>query len=167
MNTYDKEMMQELVDSDLSNEIIWRLSHFDSLTIRELYKILALRESIFIVEQDVPYIDIDGKDPQCTHLMGFLDNELVAYLRIVPVGLFKPDSYSMGRVVLKQSLRGGEIGRTLVRLGVDYLDSIRGGIPIRISSQLYLKNFYSQFGFVAEGEPYIEDRIPHIAMTRI
>lgn len=168
MNAYDKHMMQtDVIDPDLSTEIIWRLSHFESLTTRELYKILALRESIFIVEQDVPYVDIDGKDLQCTHLMGFLDNELVAYLRIVPKGLFKPDSFSMGRVILKKSLRGGDIGRTLVRLGLDYLDSIRNGVPIRISSQLYLKNFYSQFGFVAEGEPYIEDRIPHIAMTRI
>lgn len=168
MNAYDKHVMQAALTNDnLSSEIMWRLSHFESLTTRELYKILALRESIFIVEQDVPYVDIDGKDLQCTHLMGFLDQELVAYMRIVPMGLFKPDSFSMGRVVLKQSLRGGSIGRTLVQLGVDYLDSIRNGKPIRISSQLYLKNFYSQFGFVAEGEPYIEDRILHIAMTRV
>jgi ElaA protein len=166
MNITNDAMQANLINDDLSTKLVWCFRDFESLKIQELYEILALRESIFIVEQDVPYIDIDGKDMQCTHLMGYLNNELVAYLRLVPKGLFKPDSFSMGRVVLKQSLRGGKIGHTLVGLGLEYLDSIRHGTPICISSQLYLKNFYSKFGFVAEGEPYIEDRIPHIAMTR-
>ncbi|MGY1488955.1 GNAT family N-acetyltransferase [Methylobacillus pratensis] len=167
MNTYDKNAMQaELIKNDLSQKVVWRFSNFESLTLTELYNILALRESIFIVEQDVPYVDIDGKDIHCTHLMGYLGKELVAYLRIVPFGLFKPDCFSMGRVVLRQSLRGGPISKTLVGLGLEYLDSIRNGQPIRISSQLYLKDFYGRFGFVAEGEPYIEDRIPHIAMIK-
>lgn len=167
MNTYDNnEMQAELSKNDSSQKVVWRFSSFDSLTLTELYNILALRESIFIVEQDVPYVDIDGKDIYCTHLMGYLGKELVAYLRIVPFGLFKPDCFSMGRVVLKPSLRGGSIGKKLVSLGIEYLDSIRNGQPIRISSQLYLKSFYSRFGFVAEGKPYIEDRIPHIAMIK-
>lgn len=166
MHITNDAMQANLINDDLNTKLVWCFRDFESLKIQELYEILALRESIFIVEQDVPYIDIDGKDMQCTHLMGYLNNELVAYLRLVPKGLFKPDSFSMGRVVLKQSLRGGKIGHTLVGLGLEYLDSIRHGTPICISSQLYLKNFYSKFGFVAEGEPYIEDRIPHIAMTR-
>lgn len=166
MNITNDAMQANLINDDLSTKLVWCFRDFESLKIQELYDILALRESIFIVEQDVPYIDIDGKDMRCTHLMGYLDNELVAYLRMVPKGLFKPDSFSIGRVVLKQSLRGGKIAHTLVGLGLEYLDSIRQGAPICISSQLYLKNFYSKFGFVAEGQPYIEDRIPHIAMTR-
>lgn len=167
MNSFDTNNMEaELSKHDLSQQVAWRFSSFENLSLQDLYSILALRESIFIVEQDVPYVDIDGKDHDCTHLMGFLDKELVAYMRIVPFGLFKPDAFSMGRVVLKKSLRGGPIGKMLVGLGVDHLDSIRKGEPIRISSQLYLKNFYSKFGFVAHGEPYIEDRIPHVAMIK-
>lgn len=163
MNTYRQE---EQSISDMGEAVEWRFSKFDSLTLTELYNILALRESIFIVEQDVPYVDIDGKDLHCTHLMGYLDQELVAYLRIVPFGLFKENCFSMGRVVLKASLRGGSIAKTMVGLAIEHLDSIRNEQPIRISSQLYLKNFYSRFGFIAEGEPYIEDRILHIAMIR-
>jgi ElaA protein len=159
-------MQAELSKNDSCEALIWRFSNFESLTLTELYNILALRESIFIIEQDVPYIDIDGKDIHCTHLMGYLGEELVAYLRIVPFGLFKDDCFSMGRVVLKQSLRGGPIGKTLVSLALEHMDSIRNRQPIRISSQLYLKNFYGRFGFVAEGEPYIEDRILHIAMIK-
>lgn len=168
MNTYEKNDMRaaQLSEDDVGLKVVWRFNNFESLTLRELYDILALRESIFIVEQDVPYVDIDGKDIYCTHLTGYLDKELVAYLRIVPFGLFKPDCFSMGRVVLRPSLRGGSIGKTLVSLGLEYLDSIRDGQAIRISSQLYLKSFYGRFGFVAEGKPYIEDRIPHIAMVK-
>lgn len=165
-NNAIKDMQDEMSKADLNHGVVWQFHNFESLSLIDLYNILALRESIFIVEQDVPYVDIDGKDIHCIHLMGYLDEELVAYLRIVPFGLFKPDCFSMGRVVLKESLRGGPIGKTLVNKGLEYLDSIRNGHPIRISSQLYLKSFYSRFGFVAEGESYIEDRIPHIAMTR-
>lgn len=160
------DMQVEMSKTDLNHRVEWRFSNFESLSLIELYNILALRESIFIVEQNVPYVDIDGKDIHCTHLMGYLDEDLVAYLRIVPFGLFKPDCFSMGRVVLRESLRGGSIGKMLVSKGLEYLDSIRDEHPIRISSQLYLKSFYGRFGFVAEGESYIEDRIPHIAMTK-
>lgn len=146
--------------------IHWRLLAFNELSNHDLYALLALRESIFIVEQDVPYADIDGKDLHCTHLLGCLHGELVAYMRILPVGLFEAGFFSIGRVVLKQDLRSTGIGHELVRQGMQHLDSIRGNVPVKISSQLYLKNFYSRFGFVAVGEMYIEDRIPHIAMVR-
>ncbi|MES2552262.1 MAG: GNAT family N-acetyltransferase [Pseudomonadota bacterium] len=147
--------------------IQWRLSTFNELSNRDLYALLALRESIFIVEQDVPYSDIDGKDLHCTHLLGSLHGELVAYMRILPVGLFEAGFFSIGRVVLRQDLRSTGIGHELVRQGMQYLDSVRSNFPVKISSQLYLKNFYSRFGFVAVGDMYIEDRIPHIAMVRI
>lgn len=38
------------------------LKSFDELTVEEIYQILKLRNEIFIVEQDCPYQDSDGKD---------------------------------------------------------------------------------------------------------
>ncbi len=144
----------------------WLWSSFDQLTVCQLYELLRLRESIFIVEQDVPYVDIDGKDKQCMHLMGYAGHEMVAYMRIVPLDLFEPGHFSLGRVVVRADLRGSGLGREMVKRGLAYLDGIRDGWPIKISSQLYLKEFYASFGFKALGESYIEDRIPHIAMVR-
>jgi ElaA protein len=69
-------------------------------------------------------------------------------------------------VVVKQSMRGTGLGRALVARGLEYLDTMRNGHPIKISSQLYLKDFYASFGFSMQGEPYIEDLIPHIAMIK-
>lgn len=144
----------------------WIWSSFDGFNVNQLYGVLKLRQEIFIVEQQVPYPDIDDKDRLCMHLMGQVDNEIVAYMRLVPLHLFERGYFSLGRVVVKQSLRGTGLGRDLVARGLDYLDSMRNGHPIKISSQLYLKGFYASFGFSMQGEPYIEDLIPHIAMIK-
>ena len=37
---------------------------------------------------------------------------------------------------------------------------------IRIGAQLYLKKFYESFGFIQDGDTYLEDNIPHIIMLR-
>ena len=38
--------------------------------------------------------------------------------------------------------------------------------PIRIGAQCYLIQFYGSFGFIEEGEMYLEDGIEHIEMVR-
>jgi ElaA protein len=37
---------------------------------------------------------------------------------------------------------------------------------IKISAQKYLKNFYESHGFIQQGNEYLEDGIPHIAMLK-
>ena len=51
----------------------------------------------------------------------------------------------------------------MVQQAINQTRASYGG-PIRISAQRYLVKFYSEFGFVAVGEPYDEDGIPHIEM---
>lgn len=41
-----------------------------------------------------------------------------------------------------------------------------GPVPLKISAQEYLREFYASFGFDPIGETYLEDGIPHIAMIR-
>jgi ElaA protein len=41
-----------------------------------------------------------------------------------------------------------------------------GTQPITISAQQYLLKFYNEFGFIEEGEMYLEDDIPHLKMKR-
>jgi len=149
-----------------SMNVQWIWSSFDGFSVNQLYEILKLRQEIFIVEQQVPYPDIDDKDRLCMHLLGQVDNQIVAYMRLVPLHLFEQNYFSLGRVVVKRSMRGTGLGRTLVARGLAYLDTMRNGHPIKISSQLYLKDFYASFGFRVHGEPYIEDLIPHIAMIK-
>ena len=59
---------------------------FSELSTDELYKILRLRSEVFVVEQDCVYQDIDGKDDKAIHVLGFKENQLIAYARIFDAG---------------------------------------------------------------------------------
>ncbi len=101
--------------------------------------------------------------------MGWIGDELVAYLRVLPAGA-KYTEMSIGRVVNSPSRRGQSLGRFLIAAALKKISEIKefqGNIPdIRIGAQAHLSKFYGEFGFIAEGEIYDEDGIPHIEMVR-
>ena len=140
----------------------WRFRHFDSFETAEWHAVLQLRARVFIVEQDCPYLDPDQKDPKCWHLEGFLGDALVATLRIVPPEI-SYDEPSIGRVVVDPDLRGQQLGRELMVRGIAFCQDLFP-MPIRISGQAYLQNFYESLDFATVSEPYLEDDIPHIEM---
>jgi ElaA protein len=142
----------------------WELKTFRSLTAAELYEALRLRAEVFVVEQNCVYQDCDGHDPHCRHLFGWKEGKLAAYLRIVPPGR-KYEETSLGRVVTGLGFRGQRLGHGLVEEALRLLDA-EGAGAVRISAQAYLEKFYAGFGFVAQGEGYLEDGIPHIEMLR-
>ena len=140
---------------------------YSELSLDELYEIMALRQEVFVVEQDCPYLDADGKDQQAWHLMGFDKKEkLVAYSRIVPQGISYKNYPSIGRIVSSPSVRGNGIGKKLMIATIESTENLFKGQPVKISAQCYLINFYKSFGFRTEGKEYLEDNIPHIAMIR-
>ena len=136
---------------------------FHQLTVDELYAILRLRSEVFVVEQNCVFLDMDNKDSYCDHLMGWKDDLLVAYSRIVPPGISYVES-SIGRIVTSPMARRSGAGRELLIKSIDTLYTLHGKRPIRIGAQYYLKNFYASFGFVQKGEIYLEDGIEHIEM---
>ena len=140
---------------------------FNELSLEELYKTMVLRQEVFVVEQDCPYLDADGKDPVCHHVLGFNNiGELVAYTRLAPRGILYKKYPAIGRVVTSKSVRGTGAGKELMQASLNYCDQLWPGEPIKISAQTYLKKFYEDFGFVQSGEAYLEDGIPHIPMVR-
>ena len=74
---------------------------FSALSTSELYDLMHLRQEIFIVEQDCPYLDADTKDQDCEHILLYDNITLVAYARIVPKGLNYKNYTAIGRVVTK------------------------------------------------------------------
>lgn len=146
-------------------KISWICKNFTELANGELYKILQLRNEVFVVEQRSIYQDCDNKDPYCSHLMGWNENALVAYSRLLPPGLaFKEPS--IGRVVVSPSIRGNSVGRELMVRSIDNIAGLFGQLPVTIGAQLYLKRFYESFGFFKTGDIYLEDGIEHIEMFR-
>ncbi|MES2775127.1 MAG: GNAT family N-acetyltransferase [Bacteroidota bacterium] len=144
----------------------WKLKAFNELTPYELYAILRLRGEVFIVEQNCPYLDEDDKDQKGFHLMGWKDDLLAAYTRILPTGVSYPDMPSIGRVVTSPQARASGIGRELMQVSIDKLYDLFGKKPIKIGAQLYLKKFYESLGFVQTDDGYMEDGIPHIEMVK-
>jgi len=143
----------------------WILKPFDELTPKELYQILQLRNEVFIVEQNCPYQDLDNKDLKAFHLMGMRDNQLIAYSRLLAPGISYRES-SIGRVVSSPAARKTGIGKKLMAESILQIQHLFHTDTIRIGAQRYLKNFYESFGFIQEGDPYLEDNIPHIIMLR-
>lgn len=147
-------------------KINWISKKFQELTVDELYELLRLRSEVFVVEQNCVFLDMDNKDQKCHHLLGWIGEDLVASVRIVPAGISYKEP-SIGRVVTSPKYRGTGAGKLLMEEAIDLTIQLHGNQPIRIGAQLYLKKFYTSFGFEAEGEIYLEDGIEHIEMLRV
>lgn len=146
-------------------EIQWEIKSFENLSVNELYDILKLRSTIFVVEQNCVYLDIDGKDKLALHLFGEFDGKIVAYSRLFKPGISFENS-SIGRVVVDADYRDQKWGHDLMRESIAGIKNHFGENKITIGAQLYLKKFYESHGFVQTGEMYLEDDIPHIQMKR-
>ena len=140
--------------------------HFENLSTDELYKLLQLRARIFIVEQNCPYLDLDDKDRTSLHLLGYENQNLVAYSRILPPGICYEEA-SIGRVIVDKTFRGKNAGKELMQKSIDLTLSAFNTNRIVISAQQYLEKFYKDLGFVTESEAYMEDFIPHIKMRLV
>ena len=143
----------------------WIVKDFRSLTVDELYAVLRLRSEIFVVEQQCVFQDMDNKDQDSFHLLGFEQTELVAYTRLVPPAE-KNGMPSIGRVVVAQAARGNGTGRLLMEKSIEETVRLFGLSPIKIGAQLYLKSFYTSLGFEQSSAVYLEDGIEHIEMIR-
>lgn len=142
-----------------------QIKKFSELTLKELYTILQLRSAVFVVEQNCVYQDIDGKDEKALHILGYKNNNMIAYTRI-----FKPGDYfeyaSIGRVVVAKNQRAFKYGYAIINASIKAIATHFNETTIKISAQAYLKKFYNTCGFVAVGDTYLEDDIPHIAMIK-
>ncbi len=138
-----------------------------------LYRVLQLREQIFIVEQQCAYHDLDDKDQIALHLLGWVTHEenktLATYGRVfLPRQAEGEPSVSFGRIVVDQRFRGLGLGERLVGEILAYLKTTPfSNSPITISAQYYLVAFYKKFNFENVGEPYDEDGILHVEMIKV
>jgi len=141
----------------------WHERSFADLKTAQLYAIVALRERVFVVEQNCVYLDADGLDLRSRHMWAEREDKIEAYLRIVPAGAKYPE-ISIGRVVVAPEARGTGLGRDLMRRGISAANGTHE--PIRIGAQAHLEKFYVELGFAIASSPYLEDGIPHVEMVR-
>ncbi|KGT91787.1 acyltransferase [Erwinia typographi] len=146
-------------------EVYWQDLHHSELSTAQLYQLLALRNTVFVVEQHCPYQDIDGADLRGDnrHLLAIFDNQLLAYARILaPESAEKP--VKIGRVIVASEARGLSLGNRLMEQAIASCEHYWPQHKIFLSAQAHLQAFYGRFGFHAVSDTYLEDDIPHIDM---
>ena len=145
--------------------VTWRWCAFQGLSLLELNNIFMARQQVFSLEQQCVYLDADGFDEHSHHLAAWsaAHRMPLAYARVVAPGL-KYAEPSIGRVITTAAARGSGLGRELVRRAIGHCQQVHCGHGIRISAQTRLERFYGDLGFVAVGDPYMEDGIPHTEM---
>lgn len=141
----------------------FKFKHFTQLTTKELYDILQLRAKIFVVEQNCVYNDLDGLDNDAIHQFLEKDGQIIAYSRLLKSGTRFNDN-SIGRVVVKESVRGTGLGIRMMEEAKNYILKNWPTKNIQISAQKYLRKFYEDLGFKIVTNEYLEDGIPHYGM---
>lgn len=135
--------------------------HFTQLTRDELFQIYKLRVSVFIVEQQCAYPEIDDADQVAWHLWLQDGDGIAAYLRVLPPGTTF-DAASIGRVIAVKRRQG--LGSRIVAEGIRTARERFGAQTITIEAQTYARALYERAGFVQTSEEFLEDGIPHIRM---
>lgn len=142
----------------------WYKKEFTELSNEELYGLLKARVDVFVVEQACPYGEIDNFDQQAIHYYLKINDEFVAYVRILPKNT-KYKEVSIGRVLVVKEYRGNGYAEKIMQRSIAYVVNEWKETTIKIQAQHYLKRFYSTLGFEQISAIYLEDEIPHIDMV--
>lgn len=134
-------------------------SHLDELSPGTLLGILAVRQNVFVVEQNCVYQDIDARDSESQTLHLWIEDDhgrVVSTMRLLSEG---ESGHRIGRVATLAEARGRGYSGALLRRAIEL-----SGPPIMLSAQAYLVDWYARFGFEICGDRWIEDGIEHAPM---
>ena len=143
-----------------ADPFVLRRAHFAELSPFEVYDLCRLRVDVFVVEQECPYPELDGRDgePTTVHLWLESAGRVAATIRVLDDGATK----AIGRVATAPAFRGRGLAARLIQQGV----ADHGSVPLTLGAQAHLEGWYERFGFRRSGPGYLEDGIPHVPMRR-
>ena len=139
-----------------------RVAPFEGLTAVDVYDVARLRQDVFVVEQQCPYADLDGRDPEpgTGHVLMREGDALLGYARV----LDDATTWRIGRVVLAPAARGRGLADGLVEAALAHCAAADPDRDVVLDAQTPLAGWYAGFGFVVDGEEFLEDGIPHTPM---
>lgn len=136
---------------------------FEELDIDTFHDLLKLRIDVFVIEQDCPYDELDGKDRNAMHVVGRnSSSEIMAYARILKANSERPPA--IGRVVVDPRTRGTGLGHELMDVCLEWLESNEGSRESFLSAQEHLQSYYEKHGYRTVSDVYQLDGIPHVNM---
>ncbi|KAI8905891.1 acyl-CoA N-acyltransferase [Gorgonomyces haynaldii] len=131
----------------------------------DLAKAHQVRIRVFCDEQGCPVeVEIDDKDPICTHWLLMDEHECVGTIRLVPIS---KEECALGRLAIDKQYRGKGLGRMLVEAMEE--EAIKRGYKIiSMHAQEPKIGFYKRFGYILKDTPvFMEDGLPHVEMFKI
>lgn len=122
--------------NDLRVEVVRDLADF--------MKVVAIRSSVFLAEQDCPYDEeFDNNDLSACHLIAYLHDEPVATLRVRWFAGFA----KIERVCVMKHVRGGSLVKLMIETAVDMI-ARKGYVHVIGYIQKRLVPFWKQLGFL-------------------
>ena len=119
----------------------------------------TVRHEVFVIEQQVPpELEMDEMDAQCIHAVAY-----DAQQRPVATGRLLPDGH-IGRMAVRKIARGTGIGGLVLQRLIQAARA-RGDTEVVLSAQVHAMGFYARYGFVAEGDVYMDAGIAHRTMS--
>ena len=137
------------------------IKKFNELTLNELYELLKIRASVFVVEQKCPFQEIDDKDNKAYHIYIKDKDKIKAYLRVLDRGVYF-DEVALSRVLTTERNKG--YSNIIIKEGIKVAKEKFDADKIKVEAQSYTKELYEKFGFKQMSEEYLLDNIPHIEM---
>jgi predicted GNAT family N-acyltransferase len=135
------------------------LSVFEADYLEYKDKIRSVRNSVFIIGQNVPEeIEIDGKDENCFHVLLTKNDFPIA------TGRMEKDGH-IGRIAVIEEYRGMDFGSMVMKKLEEV--ALRNGISrVYLNSQCHAIPFYLKLGYEPVGEVFIEAGIEHRKMFK-
>ncbi len=132
-------------------------------TADELSTCLAIREEVFIREQQVPReLEVDGRDDECWHWLAWVGEHPVGTARARLVR--PPGTAKVERVAIRTPQRGLGYGHELMA-AIEKDLRAEGLKRIVLAAQASAVPFYVRRGYVTEGEMFLEAGIEHRTMA--
>ena len=144
---------------------MFKIKHFNDLTVEEFYEIAKARYEVFACEQ---YIfeenDFDDTDKVSYHVFSYDNDKIVAYLRIIPKEFSHYENTGIGRVLVLKEYRRSGLAKKMVDFAIDFITETLKEDSISLSAQEYISSLYEKCGFIAVSDVYLEVGIPHVEM---
>ncbi|WP_017624997.1 GNAT family N-acetyltransferase [Nocardiopsis chromatogenes] len=138
-----------------------RASDFAGLDAADLYALLRLRVDVFVVEQDCPYPELDGRDtePGTLHVWASEGDRVLGCLRVLEED---GGTVRIGRVATAPEARGRGVAGRLLEAALERI----GPREAVLDAQTRVRGLYTRYGFAEDGPEFLEDGIPHTPMRR-
>ena len=125
---------------------------------RDRADLCALREGVFVREQNVPLeMEVDEDDPRSTHVLARGPDQ-----KPVGTGRLTADG-KIGRMAVLPEWRRSGVGASILRLLLEQARA-RGLREVQLHAQADATGFYLKHGFESDGEEFEEAGIPHRLM---